>query len=83
MTILLRTNTKQVRDELKRMGYRLCPCCYSRGFVWLFCETDRTWHSDVHGIPKSGRGEMLAGNDFTDCKTDKKMFLNLAKNNRK
>ena len=82
MTILLRNNTKQVRDELKRMGYKLCPCCYFRGCSWLFCETDKSCHSDVHGVPKLDRSEMLADGNFTDCKTDEKMFLKLARNER-
>lgn len=79
MTILLRNNTKQVRDELKRIGYKMCACCTMRHSPWIFCSDSKDAYRNVHSVPKEKIGLMLAEGRFTDCKTDKKKFLNLAK----
>lgn len=77
MTILLRNNTKQVRDELKRIGFRVLKSESFGQNSLIILSTNKNVHP--FRLKNKRKAIQTEYNNFTDCKTDKKMFINLAK----
>lgn len=75
--VFIRKNTPELRDKLKKLGYRLCSCCdYLDG--WLF-----TIEDNVHRIAEYEKEIFLEDVKFyeksmIDCGENKSLFLAIA-----
>lgn len=89
----IRKNTPELREKLKAMGYRICPCATFKNSVWLDLYTD---DMSVHGIgyfdpsmlPINSVEEALQfflkdnaehGYPYYDCGESEELFLSMAK----
>lgn len=46
----IRKNTPELRDKLKRLGYRVCSCCESKDNIWLNNFLTIKNDPSIHGI---------------------------------
>lgn len=75
--VFIRKSTPELRDKLKKLGYRLCSCCdYLDG--WLF-----TIEDNVHRIAEYEKEIFLEDVKFyeksmIDCGTNEDLFLAIA-----
>lgn len=53
MTLVLKENSPEIREEIKKAGIELCKCAEFENAVWL----DFTNHNGVHGVGYSDETE--------------------------
>lgn len=80
----IRKNTPELRDKLKELGYRICPCALFKDSVWLSISFINT--PTIHGIGQEELDLFLyedekSENPLIDCGEDEEMFLKIAKEN--
>lgn len=87
MKIFIRKKSQDLLEELKEIGYKICPCCHLPNSVWLeaFPGSDEF----VHGIgytdetcPNSVDEELdlflRESKDYIDCGENESIFMALA-----
>lgn len=86
----IRKNTPEIREQLERLGYEICPCCLFDKAVWLDSLPD---NGSIHGV---GYGDETFPPDWNeekelsfflyeanksgiiDCEDNNELFLALA-----
>lgn len=53
MTLVLKDNSPEIREEIKKAGIELCKCAEFENAIWL----DFTNHNGVHGVGYSDETE--------------------------
>lgn len=82
----IRKNTKELRDRLEKLGYKICKCCEFEDAIWL---NNYIPTSSIHGIGYSDKEigtsvkESLnlfleENNNYIDCKENEELFLAIA-----
>lgn len=83
----IRDNTSDIQENLKNIGYHICPCCNFKDAVWL---STLPSNGTVHGIGYTDETRPLTvekelelflyqnGNDKIDCGNNINLFLALA-----
>lgn len=82
----IRKNTKELRNELEKLGYKICKYCKFKDAIWL---NNYLPTNSIHGIgyanyaigisAKESLNLFLKGNsNYIDCDTNEDLFLAIA-----
>ena len=87
----IRKNTPELRDKLKKLGYRVCSCCESKDNIWLnnflTIKNDPSIHGigvwDIEDSQEEVLNLFLIGNakhpnPAIDCGDNEELFLAIA-----
>lgn len=92
----IRHNSKELRDKLKELGYKICPCCTFEGAEWL---TTYPLTNSVHGVGFANKeknpnedspfetqqiefNSFISDDMYIDCNNNEAAFLALAALNK-